>query len=54
MTEQEQISHLQNDIDALIERYRKEYSLTYASVIGALMMKVHLLCMEDIEEVEEE
>lgn len=51
MTEQEQIVHLADDLDRLVERYRKEYSLTYASVIGALMMKVHLLCMEDTQMV---
>lgn len=54
MTEHEQITHLADDLDSLVERYRKEYDLTYASVIGALMMKVHLLCMEDTMEEDDD
>ncbi len=46
MTEQEQIAHLANDLDALIERYRSEYELTLASVVGVLEMQKFLLCQE--------
>lgn len=41
-----QIDQLANDIDALINRYRLEYDLTYAAVVGVLQMRIWLLCNE--------
>lgn len=46
MTEGEQITHFANDLDKLVDRYRAEYDLTFASVVGVLQMKSHLMCME--------
>lgn len=48
MTEKEQIKHLADDVDKLIERYRTEYDLSYAAAVGVLQMKAHLLCAETI------
>lgn len=36
MNEKEQIQHLSDDLRRLIQRYRREYEITYASVIGVL------------------
>ena len=46
MSEKEQIDHFANDIDNIVERYRSEYEISYASVVGVLQMKIHLLCEE--------
>lgn len=46
MNHTEQITAFADDIDRLVERYRNEFDLTYASVIGVLFMKAHLLCNE--------
>lgn len=52
MTDKEQIQHLSDDVDKLIERYRSEYDLPYAAVVGVLQMKAWLLCQEAQEEGE--
>jgi hypothetical protein len=39
----DQTQQLSDDLDRLIERYRDEYDVTYATVVGVLMMKVWLL-----------
>lgn len=44
-----QIQHFCNDLDALIDRYASEFDLNYASIIGALQMKTHLLCQEALD-----
>ena len=36
MTEQEQSKAFSCDLDALIDRYRQEFDLTYNSIVGAL------------------
>jgi len=46
VSEKEQIDQFANELDKLVDRFRKEYEITYASVIGALVMKTHLLCNE--------
>jgi len=46
MTEGEQIEHFANDLDTLINRYRSEYNICTASVVGCLEMKSFLLCRE--------
>jgi len=53
MTEKEQIDKLADAIDALINEYRVEFDLTYASVVGVLQMKAHLL-MREAEEKQDE
>lgn len=46
MTEGEQIEHLGTDLDRMIDRYRLEYDMTYAAMIGVLHMKIYLLSVE--------
>ena len=41
-----QITAFADDLTKLVDRYRYEYDLTYASVIGALMMKCWQLSAE--------
>lgn len=53
MSEKEQIDHFANDIDNLVERYRSEYEMSYAAVVGVLQMKIHLLCAEAAERSDE-
>ena len=53
MSEKEQIDHFANDVDNLVERYRSEYEMTYAAVVGVLQMKIHLLCAEASEREDE-
>ena len=54
MSGKEQIDAFASDLDKLIERYRLEFELTYAAVIGVLFLKAHLLCDEstDVEDDE--
>lgn len=42
----EQIRHFQNELDKLIQRYRHEYNITYASVIGILFAAAQLMVDE--------
>lgn len=46
MTDKEQTDAFANDLDRLVERYRQEFEMTYAQVVGVLVMKTHLLCDE--------
>lgn len=41
MTHQEQIAAFQADIEAVIERYRKEFDLPLASAVGVLEVIKH-------------
>lgn len=50
MSEREQIVHLGNEIDRLVDRFRTEYDLSYASVVGVLQMKCWLLMAEAADE----
>lgn len=43
-----------NELDALIERCRQEYELTYAEITGAMQMKIYLLNKEAEERHEKE
>lgn len=53
MSDNEQIKHFGDEVDKLVDRFRTEYDLSYASVVGVLQMKIHLLCSE-AEEREDE
>ena len=46
MDEKDQTRHFADEIDKLVERYRSEYDIQYASIVGVLHMKIHLLCQE--------
>lgn len=50
MTENEQIEHFATELDKLVDRFRSEYQMAYASVIGILHIKAHLLADEAVEE----
>lgn len=49
MTEKEQTTAFANDLDSLVERYRVEFDMTYAAVVGTLQMKQWLMCREAAE-----
>lgn len=54
MSEREQINHLSNEIDKLVDRMRAEYELSYAAIVGVLHFKAHLLCDEATERGKED
>lgn len=54
MSEKEQIAHFANELDALVDRYRSEYDMTYAGIVGTLQMKVFGMCKEASETPEDE
>jgi hypothetical protein len=54
MSHQEQLEHFANELDALVQRFRHEYDVDYATVIACLQMKIHLLCVEAAERGEDE
>lgn len=53
MPHDEQVKQFADELDRLVERYRDEYDLTYAAVVGTLHMKAYLLCGEAGERSEE-
>jgi hypothetical protein len=53
MTDKEQTMAFADDLDKLCERYRAEFDMSYAQVVGVLVMKSHLLCDEASEQGEE-
>lgn len=46
MDEKDQIKQFADELDNLVDRFRDEYDLTFASAVGVLQMKIHLLCEE--------
>jgi len=46
MSPTDQIIALESDLNKLIDRYRMEFEMPYAAVIGVLQLKVVLLCNE--------
>lgn len=50
MNQQEQTSAFCNDLDKLVDRYAKEFDLTYASVIGCLQLKIFEICQQAYDE----
>ena len=54
MTHTEQVNQFSDELDRLVERFRSEYDLDYASMIGCLHLKVHFVSQEAYEEAEEE
>ena len=53
MTDKEQTDAFADDLDKLVERYRNEYEISYAQVIGTLQMKSWLLSSEADERRDE-
>lgn len=54
MDAKDQIDHLENDLEIIIERYRKEYDLSYAAIVGVFMLKVHQLSVEAYDEPDQQ
>lgn len=48
-----QVEHLSNEIDRIIDRFRSEYEISYAAVVGVLTMKIHTLCDEAADRADE-
>lgn len=47
-------NHFAAELDALVERFRGEYDITYAEVLGVLIIKTHLLTEEACDAEDEE
>jgi len=54
MDQKEQIDRFAGDLDKLVGLYKREYDLSYASVIGCLDMKITLLTLEAIKVAREQ
>lgn len=54
MTDSEQIQAFDDDLDRLINRYRNEFEMTMASVVGTLQFKMYLLMREAEKGADEE
>lgn len=50
MTEGQKVQQFCNELDNLIDRYSIESDLCYASIIGALNLKSHQMCVEAYQE----
>lgn len=46
MSDSEQTKAFADELDNLVERYRSEFDITFAQVVGVLHMKAFLLCEE--------
>ena len=49
----EQVEHFANELDRLVDRFRSEYDMNYACVVGVLQMKAFLLFQEAQEREDE-
>jgi hypothetical protein len=49
VSDKEQIFQFGDELDRLVNRFRAEYDLSYAAIVGTLHMKAHLLCAEAAE-----
>lgn len=54
METSQQINAFAGDLDSLVHRFRYEFDLSYASVIGVLTLKAHALCAESLNGDDEE
>lgn len=54
MTDKEQTFAFGHELDNLVDRFRSEFEMTYASIVGTLVMKTVLLCDEASNEGGEE
>lgn len=50
MSEKDQIEHLAQSLKALINRFRSEYEMSLASVIGVLEVEKHELIAEQLKD----
>lgn len=54
MDRDKQIGAFEDEIEKVIARFRHEYDMNYASLIGSLTLKAHELAKEALEVPEEE
>lgn len=54
MTPNEQIDAFSIDIGKVIDRYRREFDLSYAAAVGTLMIHVHRLMNEGQRSLEDD
>ncbi len=52
MSENEQIDRFAGEIASVVDRYRKEFDLSYASAIGVLQLQQAELCNEALKDNE--
>lgn len=53
MTDAEQATHLEQELNKLIKRFRSEYHISYAATIGVLHIKAHQLAREAVDIIED-
>jgi len=53
MSPADQTKTFANDLHALIDRYRSEFDITYAQVIGGLAMQTHATTAEALHQTDE-
>jgi hypothetical protein len=54
MDHKEQTDAFAAELDALVDRFCKEFDLTYAIAVGVLHLKAHLLCADAAKAAESE
>lgn len=54
MNEKGQINHLANDLHNLIDRYKAEYELSLASVVGVLEVVKHQVIKQQLSNLDDE
>lgn len=54
MTDREQTEHFANELGNLIDRFRSEYEITLAAVIGTLQITATSLTIEAIDREDED
>lgn len=54
LSDKDQVTQFANELDKLVERFRAEYNISYAGVVGTLEIKAWLLCQEASERKEDE
>jgi hypothetical protein len=50
----EQVQQFADELDKMVNRFRSEYDISYAAVVGALMFRIHTLMVEAQEKANEE
>lgn len=46
MNDQDQTQAFASDLEKLIDRYRDEFDVRYAQIVGVLHLQAHFLCSE--------
>lgn len=54
MTEKEQVAAFESELLNLVNRYSNEFELSYASVIGVLVLRTNELALDCITDMEKD